>query len=357
MRQRVIYGTTIFVGFLTIVMCFVLINYPDLHVMAQQKELEIRAKFQEEYSILDLIREETEIVIAAEDTNQMQGQLRLELPIGTAFSDLTIEEKPISQTIEICIPGVDNDYFYDYPMVGLSDHIEDITFENEAGDGYIEIVLDNVYALDVVCEENYVYLSFVDPHEIYDYIVVVDAGHGGTDAGATKQGITEKEINLAIVEAFKKIADADEEANIGIYYTRLDGTNPSLESRVALANMLDADLFLSVHNNSTSSGRMSSINGTSVMYHVEDDTGLSKRFAEICLDNLLDALSSNSKGVIAGDTIYIVRTAEMPVALVEIGFMTNQEELDKLNSEEYQELAAQALYDSVKQALEEFSEE
>ena len=69
--------------------------------------------------------------------------------------------------------------------------------------------------------------------------------------------------------------------------------------------------------------------------------------------SLLQTLGSGSKGVVVGDDIYIIRTAQMPVALVEIGFMTNQEELDKLKSDEYQEAAAKALAQAVLQTLEE----
>jgi N-acetylmuramoyl-L-alanine amidase len=116
--------------------------------------------------------------------------------------------------------------------------------------------------------------------------------------------------------------------------------------------MLEADLFLSVHNNSTASGRMSTINGTEVMYRVTDTSNLSKEFAQTCLDSLLWNLGSESKGLVPGDEIYIIRTSEVPVALVEVGFMTNQEELDLLNTEAYQQKSAQALYDAMKNMLE-----
>ena len=55
-----------------------------------------------------------------------------------------------------------------------------------------------------------------------------------------------------------------------VFYTRNDDSSVSLEERVGLANRLQTDLFLSIHNNTTASGRMSGINGTEVMYHMED---------------------------------------------------------------------------------------
>lgn len=351
MERKVLRCITGILAVLTIAVSFVLLNYPDLHVYALQKNVEFSARRKSGYSVLDLMRDETEILKGNTQDVRLQKQLRLELPEGVSAQDVKIENQYIYRTIEIALPRIDESYFYDYPMIGSSDHITDITFETEKDGGVISIVMDDVYELDLDREGEFLYLDFVDPREIYDKIIVVDAGHGGNAPGATKQGISEKDIDLSIVKQLKILLD-DGDEKIGVYYTRLDDTNPSLENRVALANDLSADLFLSVHNNSTASGRMSGINGTEVMYRVSDTTGRSKQFAEICLDHLLQQLGSQSKGVVAGDDIYIIRTATMPVALVEVGFMTNQEELEKLSSPEYQKACATALYDAMMQMLE-----
>ena len=152
----------------------------------------------------------------------------------------------------------------------------------------------------------------------------------------------------------KKILDADTEDHIGVYYTRTDDSDPSLEKRVQLANKANADLFISVHNNSSASGKMSGMNGTQVLYSESDDSELSsQRLAQICLDHVSSAFESTSIGLLPGDDIYIIRSSEVPVALVEVGFMTNADELAKLNSQEYQAKAAEGIYEAIKQAFEE----
>ena len=55
-----------------------------------------------------------------------------------------------------------------------------------------------------------------------------------------------------------------------------------------------------------------------------------KAFAQICLEEVVSSFESRSLGLIEGDPIYIVRSSEVPVALIEVGFMTNREELEKL---------------------------
>lgn len=191
------------------------------------------------------------------------------------------------------------------------------------------------------------------PQEVYDKVVVIDAGHGGRAPGANETGVNEKEIDLDIVLQLKKILDEDDH-NIGVYYTRTDDSNPTFDQRVQLANKSDADLFISVHNNSTNSGRMSSANGTAVMYNESDESELgSKRLAQICLEEVTGQLQSRNRGLVEGDSIYIIRTSKVPVALIEVGFMTNQQELDLLRSEDYQKKAALGIYHAILRAFEE----
>lgn len=219
----------------------------------------------------------------------------------------------------------------------------------------VEFVTNQVYELETSYDEEYYYIDFLTPQEVYDKVVVIDAGHGANMPGATKGNIYEKDIDLAIVLKLKELLDGSKDKSIGVYYTRTEDTNPSFENRVGLANKSNADLFISVHNNSTPSGRMSSINGTQVMYdeakeNVEFGT---KGLAQICLEEVIAMTGSSNKGLVKGNEIYIIRTSEVPVALIEVGFMSNQAELKKLQSEEYQMRVAQGIYNAIMRALNE----
>ena len=99
---------------------------------------------------------------------------------------------------------------------------------------------------------------------------------------------------------------------------------------------------------------MSSANGTAVMYNELDESELgSKRLAQICLEEVTGQLQSRNRGLVEGDSIYIIRTSKVPVALIEVGFMTNQQELDLLRSEDYQKKAALGIYHAILRAFEE----
>lgn len=98
---------------------------------------------------------------------------------------------------------------------------------------------------------------------------------------------------------------------------------------------------------------MSNINGTQVMYDekkadVEHGT---KGLAEICLEEVTAMTGSSNKGLVEGNEIYIIRSSEAPVALIEVGFMTNQTELNNLRSKEYQMKVAQGVYNAIMRAF------
>lgn len=348
MQRRIERNLIIGLFALVVLVISVLYFFPDIHSYAFfNNETEKNV-----YSVMDLIREGNKLVVADENLSSKAHQLRMELPSDVTPNDVEITEQALYKSITISISGVDNNYVYSYPLVGSSDHIADFTFDYAGGCGVFEIVTDQVYVLNTTFEDQYVYLDFLDPHDVYDAIVVIDAGHGGKDGGCSSGDILEKDINLAITEKIKTYFE-NSEYNIGVYYTREKDFNPPYSARVGLANDLNADLFMSVHINSTSSGRTSSINGSEVMYRSSDESGLSKAFAQNCLDAMLSALGSNSKGLAAGDEIYIIRTSNVPVALVEVGFITNKAEVQKLISDEYQMTTAETLYNAIIKTLKE----
>ena len=354
MEQKVMGAFTAIILAVVIIMSCILIYVPNMHIIALK--IEDSKLTGGRVSVMEMLRaSDLELRGEGEETRDsvLKGhQIRLTLPKNVTSASVSIEDIYVDRTVAISINGIGKDYFEQYPMRGESNNIVDITYDSENLLGVIEITLDKVLEAKMTSEGEFIYIDFVDPHEVYDKIVVVDAGHGGNVPGATKMGVNEKDINLDIVLELKKLFDRSDK-NIGVYYTRTDDSNPAFENRVGLANDSNADIFLSVHNNSTASGRMSSIIGCEVMYEGGDSTGESKELAEICLNHLLKELGAKSKGTVVGDEVYIIRMSKVPVALVEVGFMTNQKELENLQDKEYQRKAAQALYDAVLEYLNE----
>lgn len=360
MEERILKKTAIFVAVLSVTACISVFYLPRLGTVSEEilEAYKIYQTKTKEESLnmtgLELLEYNNEQAQKEQNEDaEFVSQLRLELPLGVSGDDLEITQNYVTQTINIVIPYANSEYFYEYPMLGRSDNIDSLTYESRNGYGIVEFVTDQVFELDTSFDKDYFYIDFLTPQEVYDKVVVIDAGHGGNAPGATKQGIYEKDIDLSIVLKLKEIIDASGNTSIGVYYTRLTDENPSFEHRVGLANKSNADLLISVHNNSTPSGRMSSINGTEVLYDESKESleFSSMGFAQICLEEVIAMTGSANKGLVTGSEMYIIRNSEAPVALIEVGFMTNQVELTNLCSEEYQMKVAQGIYNAILRAF------
>lgn len=318
-------------------------------ILGQYSAVHKREAKHEQMTELQMLAYYTEQAEEEEDVVFRQ-QLRVELPRGMTEDEISIDNDYVKQLITIQIPDVGKDYFAAHPLLGRSNHINELYMEN----GVIEIAMDAVYEVESKVKDGYLYVDFLTPHQVYDKVVVIDAGHGGSAPGAIKQNIMEKDLNLAIVTQLKALLD-ETDRNIGVYYTRTEDVNPTFDQRAQLGGKVKANLYISVHSNSTVDGQMSDYSGTEVMYdELKSEDGLSsKHLAEICLEETTKVLGSQNNGLTHGNSIYIIRNSEVPTALIEVGFMTNQEELNKLNSLEYQKLAAQGIYNAIMRALDE----
>ncbi len=291
-----------------------------------------------------------------EEVIEITHQVQLELPKGADAANVEVLQNPIMRRIDIQIPGADENYIYDYMVLGESDDMESLNYSSTGGSGVVALTLDQVMDATYSFDNDYLYLDFFLPRETHDRIIVVDAGHGGGAPGAVSGSQYEKNITLAIVQQVKEIFDQADNQKIGVYYTRLDDTNPSLSDRVNLANQLEADLFVSVHINSLKGH--TGVEGVEVMYdELAPDTAFdTKDFAQICLDEVVGTTGAKKRRLIDGNQIYIIRNSAAPAALIEVGFMNNPQELARLTDPAYQEKAAQGIYQALMKSLDRLDE-
>ena len=357
MDEIILKWITALTGILTLAVCATLLLLPKVHenaVLAAEQYQELMYVTEKEEpeteEIVSVVMQIPEAIVETDD--DIDAQLQIELPEGIGLEDLVIENDYLTQTVYVHIPVKIKDYFSEYRVRGTCEHIAALSYYCSNEEGIIALSLDRVYEITQDYDEGSLYLDFVSPHEVFDKVIVVDAGHGGRASGASKNKIDEKNINLAIVMELKALLDECLQ-NIGVYYTRTDDSNPTLDQRVQLANKSDADLFISVHNNATTGNAFSGRHGTEVLYSESDTSELSsKMFADICQRNVAGILNSKDLGLVPGDRIYIIRTSKVPVALIEVGYMTNRNELNLLASEEYQALTAEGIYNAILEAFE-----
>lgn len=173
-------------------------------------------------------------------------------------------------------------------------------------------------------------------------LVVVDPGHGGIDGGKVgANGAEEKEINLKISLKIKKYLKKE---NIDVLLTRenderLEETQvKDLKERVNIMNSQKPALAVSIHQNSY---HEESVSGAQVFYYTDSAEG--KKAAEILQECLKELDPDNTKNAAANNTYYILKKTEVPVVIVECGFLSNYSEAEKLADDTYQERLAEAI--------------
>lgn len=171
--------------------------------------------------------------------------------------------------------------------------------------------------------------------------VVLDAGHGGSDFGATYLGRMEKDDNLRLTLAVGRIL---ENAGVNVIYTRTGDVYESPAEKTAIGNAADADYFVSIHRNSSPYDNQY----TGIESLVYDKYGAAARMAENINQQLVNVGYVN-QGVNERKNLAVLRRTNMPAVLVEAGFI-NTDRDNMLFDSRFNE-TAQAIADGILMSL------
>ncbi|MDP4086752.1 MAG: N-acetylmuramoyl-L-alanine amidase CwlD [Bacillota bacterium] len=184
-------------------------------------------------------------------------------------------------------------------------------------------------------------------------IILIDPGHGGPDGGAGDKKTLEKDIALSISlklrdllqeqgalvimtrETDKDLADSDTRG-----YSRRKVED--LKKRLNMINHNDLDLFVSVHLNAIPSSRWSGAQTFYAPQHEENS-----RVAKFIQDELRKNLKNTTRRAKPLNSVYILKNAKKPGALVEVGFLSNPKEKANLKKDSYQDKLAASIYKGI----------
>lgn len=183
--------------------------------------------------------------------------------------------------------------------------------------------------------------------------VVVDPGHGGPDGGATVEGIEEKEITLAVAG---QLGDLLTQAGVNVIYTRRDDSDlaglkgstlrqrkkDDLRRRAEIGNRSGADAFISIHANKFPQAKW---HGAQTFYY-RGGHPASQRLADLIQEEL-NRLPGNTRSANQGVEVYLLKTVKIPVVTVEVGFMSNPEEMRKMVDPGHQKALAFSIFTGV----------
>jgi N-acetylmuramoyl-L-alanine amidase len=165
--------------------------------------------------------------------------------------------------------------------------------------------------------------------------IVIDAGHGGDDFGATSDAITEKEI---VAQVTKKIRSLN--SNVVIHFTRDEDNFLSLKDRTDFINKLKPDLVLSLHVNSSFNKETSGLE-----FYVAKETEFFDKSSDIA-EKLIDKFATNKNlkiSTVKTGPFYILKKSAVPAVIVELGYLTNENDKKYLVDDNEQNKMAKSI--------------
>ncbi|NIK80198.1 N-acetylmuramoyl-L-alanine amidase [Paenibacillus castaneae] len=186
--------------------------------------------------------------------------------------------------------------------------------------------------------------------------IAIDAGHGGVDGGAvSKQGVIEKDLNLAIalylrdylqqagaVVVMTREGDYDLATGDSRAYSKRK--TEDLKKRVAVIEASKPSALISIHMNSIPSAKWS---GAQTFYHAANHPD-NRILATFIQDEIKRNLENTTRVAATVKDVYVLKAiADIPAALVEVGFLSNEGESQRLADTEYQRQVAASIYEGI----------
>ena len=258
-----------------------------------------------------------------------------------------MEDHYLDGYFDVTLPGdYESDYGYGtYDVKGTV--VENIEVSTKGGNTTFRFKQNRISAYEVTDEGDSYAIRVKNPKEVYDKVLLLDAGHGGKDPGTSGNGMQEKNLNLTIAQ---KIAQKLQGSGIKVYMTRDSDVYPENSTRAKTANDI-ADLMVSIHMNSGPE----TANGTETLYQVHaNDNGArltSKQLAEILQGKVVSATGNTNRGAKLWTDVLILNRTTVPSVIVEVIFITNTGDALKISNPAYQDQVAQAIADGIQEAV------
>lgn len=247
---------------------------------------------------------------------------------------------------EITLPG-DYESVYGYGTYEVGDDlVQSIKVSAVNEKTVIRFNQNQINAYQMKDEGDRYAIYVKSPKEVYDKVLLLDAGHGGSDPGASGNGLTEKTLNLSVMQ---KIANELAGSDVKVYVTRNSDVYPANNTRARTANQI-AHAMVSIHMNSGPA----TANGTEVLYKNHDnDTGAftSKVLAEVIQNNIIQATGNTDRGTKYRTDLLILNATTVPTVIVETVFISNPGDALKISQNDYQQTVAVAIAQAIESAM------
>lgn len=284
--------------------------------------------------------------------------MKIPMPEKVKFADIKTEDHYEKNYFTIEVPGNQVQYYKSNPVVFNSDMVSGVSCAlNNAGNTVIKVQTYELQGFRLSEKDGFIGVRIGRPAEIYRNIVVLDAGHGGSDPGTSKGTTKEKDLTLKMIYSLAEKYFNRPDSPVKAYWTRKEDTAVALNDRAAFADKVDADFFISFHINSAAS---TSAKGMEVLYAKRNEnymgTANSKTIATEYADYLIKTLNMDGRlhATVDRPNLVVLYKNKVPAILIELGFISNASDYKKMVSSDFQDKTAKAIYDATVKLFEKY---
>ena len=276
--------------------------------------------------------------------------------IDTVSNEDCYDSVKYTKAFKIIIKGDHVKFYNENPVVINSNAVKKIkVYLSDGGNTVIKVNTKSLQGYRIERLGDYFVVLMNKPRKIYKNIIVLDAGHGDQDNGASHYGYYEKNLNLKMIYTLMKPYFNQNDPEIKVYWTRTNDKFVTLDDRSKFAAKVGADAFVSLHMNSAYNIKA---NGTEVYYSTDNNKSAfggirSEDMADMMYDELINELDMEERGVKTAG-FYVIKRNSVPAILIELGFLSGNRDHLKITKPEFQKKATETMANVIKEYFEEY---
>lgn len=279
----------------------------------------------------------------------MKGALYVPLPKGIRAENVTVENRYVDRELVLYVQGGREDFYEENRISGDITPVRSARWEVQEDGILLKLAMDRVLEYRSTLDSSGLTISWYEPKELYDYIVVIDPAGGGSENGIEAYGLLEKELTLQVAKQIQKQFNLE---GVRLYCTRTEDVDMPAAERIRLAEETGADFYVRLR--AAGDGEDPAAYGITGFYNEEyyiPGFG-NPQLADLLTREVTIAVSNRALGLLAAEEESILRQLQMPAAEISLGFLSNPREEYLLGQESYQEKLAAGCVSALSQAVE-----
>lgn len=333
MQNRVLKWASVYLTVLAVFIFAFLFWLEDRTVVAVNEIAQDEIQTVDDHAIEKYAEQEYLIVQRGDESDTIQ----IPLDGSVASSGITAENHYLNEQIKVVIAGATKDFYKNLVISGNKMQVQAAKYYI-ADDGlHIQFEMDTVYEISTKYERDMLTISLEKPKNKYERIVILDP--------ATEYG----DITWGIVAKAKELLDAE---GVKVYYSRTEADEEEVADLSGLATSIYADMLIRVELGNSEDA---AVFGTDVSYYGDyfTPTISNVTLADILEHKVTTAVEGKTLGIVdLKEEESVIHNITVPAVLLRPGYVSNAEERQLLEQEQYQQRIAQGIYNAVMEAYE-----